>query len=597
MRPRTIAIVQARMRSTRFPGKVLQPVAGLPLLDHIIRRLQKCRSLDGIAIATSTELADDAIAAHCNELAVQCIRGPEDNVLRRYLIAARETRADIIVRITSDAPLIDPDFIDYLVGGLIANKADFVVMARGESVAHEGADPFTRSALEKLAAERAADPVAKEHVSAYFKLHPEFVRIAAIPAPENLKHPGFRLSIDTPSDRTFIEAIYEKLHAKAGEASLSDLIALIKRDPSLLKLNAHVQQKPITSESGTIIFRCDGGGSLGFGHIKRSLAIARHLRDRHGFGVRFAIMANEQVRRMANQFGFPVDEWYADESEAEFLSRCLAAGTVLGVVFDTRIASGTEATQFAKDSGATTAVIDDAGPRRLVADLAFYPPVPQVAQLNWRRARTRRHVGWEWAVLGSDVVLRQGSKPDGARNILITMGGSDPAAQTLPAARAALRVLGTHTLTIALGPDVPDTDGLIRALRQLPGPIDILQGQDDLGGAMATADLAITSFGVTAYELAAYGVPALYLGLTQDHLTSARAFEEARLGQIIGLAGCGEGRIAKSLSALLESDETMAAMRTRGPALIDGQGAARVADAISEKIGLGRNAGHERKTA
>ncbi len=176
-RPRVVAIVQARMGSTRLPGKVLRPIAGKPLLWHVVHRLRRCRTVDAIVIATSTNPRDDAILNFCRDERIDAIRGPEDNVLARFALAAERSNADVIVRVSADAPLLDAAFIDHLVEELIAKDGDYVLIEPGTLCAHDGVDPFSRRALDKLMREAAQDPVAREHVTGYFKLHPDFVRI------------------------------------------------------------------------------------------------------------------------------------------------------------------------------------------------------------------------------------------------------------------------------------------------------------------------------------------------------------------------------------------------------------------------------------
>src|SRR3954463_14459980 len=133
-----VAVIQARMSSSRLPGKVLIPVAGQPLLWHILHRLGQCRTVDKIAVATSIDPADDAIEQFCVGQGVVCVRGPLQNVLERYRLAAEATGAQTLLRITGDAPLIDPGLIDYLVNGLA--DGDFVQLEAGALCAHEGAD-------------------------------------------------------------------------------------------------------------------------------------------------------------------------------------------------------------------------------------------------------------------------------------------------------------------------------------------------------------------------------------------------------------------------------------------------------------------------
>src|SRR5450631_199751 len=174
---RVVAVIQARMGSARLPGKVLKPIAGKPLLWHIVHRLKTCKLLEDIAVATSINPADDAIVEWCNANSVAVVRGPEDDVLARHARAAEKLDADIIVQVPSDAPFIDAGFIDHLVATLIEQNGDYVLAEDGTDLVHEGVDAFSRRALDRLMMDAAHDPAAREHVAGYFKLHPEFVKI------------------------------------------------------------------------------------------------------------------------------------------------------------------------------------------------------------------------------------------------------------------------------------------------------------------------------------------------------------------------------------------------------------------------------------
>ena len=223
------------------------------------------------------------------------MRGPEDDVLARFALAAEKLDPDIIVRVSSDAPFIDAGFVDHLVTALIEQDGDYVLLEEGALSAHEGVDPFSRARIEKLLDEARDDPVAREHVTGYFKLHPNFVRIARAPAYPALAREGARLTIDTPDDLAFVEAIHARLGAKAGEASLADLLLLLEREPELRRINSHVTQKPIGRAAALALIRCDGGGRFGFGHVKRMLSLARALRDREGVGVMFALNGTDDA--------------------------------------------------------------------------------------------------------------------------------------------------------------------------------------------------------------------------------------------------------------------------------------------------------------
>src|ERR1700744_6186047 len=121
---RVVAVIQARMGSTRLPGKVLKPVAGKPLLWHIVHRLKASALIEDIAVATTTNPRDDAIVEFGQAHGVTIVRGPEDDVLARFARAAEVLDADIVVRVSSDAPFLDAGFIDHLVGSMIAQQGD-----------------------------------------------------------------------------------------------------------------------------------------------------------------------------------------------------------------------------------------------------------------------------------------------------------------------------------------------------------------------------------------------------------------------------------------------------------------------------------------
>ena len=196
---RVVAVIQARMGSTRLPGKVLKPVAGKPLLWHIVHRLKSSRLIEDIAIATTTNPLDEAIVEFGASEGVTVIRGPEDDVLARFALAAEAMDADVIVRVSSDAPFIDAAFVDHLIATLIEQEGDYVLIQEGGECAHEGVDPFSRRALDKLMMDAANDPAAREHVTGYFKLHPDFVKVVrAAPWPA-LKPPTSSWRCSTPA--------------------------------------------------------------------------------------------------------------------------------------------------------------------------------------------------------------------------------------------------------------------------------------------------------------------------------------------------------------------------------------------------------------
>ncbi len=574
-RRRIVAVIQARMGSTRLPGKVLKPIAGEPLLWHIVHRLKKSRLIDEIAVATSTNPLDDAIAEFGRTHGVRVVRGPEADVLARFARAAEVLDADIIVRVSCDAPFIDADFIDHLLTAMIDQGGDYVLLEEGAVTAHEGVDPMTRRALDKLMMDAADDPVAREHVTGYFKLHPDFVPVArAKPYPKLARAAG-RLTVDTPDDLVFVQAVHARLEAKAGEASLGDLLMLLEREPALRQINAHVRQKQIAPQGGIALIRCDGGGGYGFGHVKRMIVLARALRDREGIGAVFAVNGSAEALGPIRRAGFEAKLLTGPQAS---LSAAVAHPDIC--ILDCRDGPTREGlAKFVRDVP-LTAAIDDASERRLAADFAYYPPVPQAAELDWQDSHCTARIGWEWALLGLPQTVAKPRFFSPRPTLLVTMGGSDPHGMTLRAARALAALDPVFRARFVIGPGFENRAKIAQTIVSLRSNFETIEGADSLTTEYGCADLALAAFGVTAYELAACGVPAVYLCATEDHAISACAFEHAGMGISLGL-DADDNAIAHTVWALLGDGERRREMRSAGLMTIDGGAAARIASDLA----------------
>lgn len=591
---RVVAVIQARMGSARLPGKVLKPIAGKPLLWHIVHRLKACHLLEEIAVATSVNPADEAIVEWCNAQGVTVIRGPENDVLARYARAAEKLDADIIVQVSSDAPFIDAGFVDHLIATLIEQDGDYVLLEDGAECAHDGVDPFSRRALDRLMMDAAHDAAARETVTGYFKLHPDFVKIVRAKPYAPLDKRSRRFTIDTPDDLAFVEAVHARLAAKAGEASLSDLLLLLEREPELNAINAHGRQKQIGMPDdgyggGIALIRCDGGGKFGYGHVKRMVELARALRDREGIGAMFALNGSDDAAIPIRRAGFEVTmlqgagdlESLVDTSSPDIL------------LLDGREGPSRAELEKLKRGARVTAVIDDGHERRLACDYAYYPPVPGALALDWSGSNALPRLGWEWALLGLNPAQKsqetRAPKNPGRPTVLVAMGGSDPHGLTLRMAKALAVLDSVFRIRFVIGTGMKDAAVVARGLVALKKNYETVEGADDLSVEYASADVALCAFGVTAYELAACGIPALYLGLTEDHVASASAFADAGMGISLGLADkVADAEIARNVQWLLNKPAVRREMRNAGLALLDGQGAARIAADLSIALSAAR---------
>jgi spore coat polysaccharide biosynthesis protein SpsF len=237
----TVCIVQARMTSTRLPGKVLLPLGGEPMLGRQLERLRRARTLDGIVVATTTNAADDAIAALCGAADVPCFRGSEHDVLSRYAGAARMAGAGTVVRVTSDCPLIDPAVIDEVVAAYRAGDCDYASNTHPQTWPHGMAvEVFSRAALDQAQAEaRASDE--REHVTPFLYWRPERFRLRNVRRSPDLSF--HRWTVDTPEDYELVGKLFDAVSARRADFTLADVLEALARHPEWAAINSHVQQR------------------------------------------------------------------------------------------------------------------------------------------------------------------------------------------------------------------------------------------------------------------------------------------------------------------------------------------------------------------
>jgi len=268
MPQKTIAIIQARYASSRLPGKVLLPIAGQPMLMHVVERTARSNTVNAVVVATTNEPADDEVENLCRERGVHCFRGSSHDVLDRYYQAANAHEADVIVRITADCPIIDPEVIDrtvYAFWGekdkvdeLFDNDPDKESPAFGEPLYDFAANrlppPWGRTYPIGLDTEvctysglacawkEAAEPFQREHVMPFFYQHPERFRILHVTHDPDF---GFyRWTVDTPEDLDLVRRIFNHFEGR-NDFSWLKVLDLFERQPELIRMNLDVTHKSV----------------------------------------------------------------------------------------------------------------------------------------------------------------------------------------------------------------------------------------------------------------------------------------------------------------------------------------------------------------
>lgn len=228
-----IAIIQARMSSTRLPGKVLMPLAGKPVLEHVVERLSYCRMIEKTIVATTVEQSDDPIMEYCSNNNIICYRGSLDDVLDRYYQTAKKYEANPIVRITADCPAIDPVVVDAVITGFLAGDYDLYSLG-GEFPDGLDCSVFSFSAIEK-AWNEAKLKSEREHVGPYIENNPQLFTNGSLKIFHGLSH--HRWTLDEPEDYELLKIIFEKLYRKETPFLTNEILNLINENPKLLTLN------------------------------------------------------------------------------------------------------------------------------------------------------------------------------------------------------------------------------------------------------------------------------------------------------------------------------------------------------------------------
>jgi spore coat polysaccharide biosynthesis protein SpsF len=238
-------IVQARMTSTRLPGKVLLPIAGRPMLSYQMERLRQVRSADVAVVATTVNEHDEPIVQFCKQEGLNCTRGPEMDVLRRYHDTATLFDAATVVRVTSDCPLIDPDVVDHMIRTYAESRGelDYASNMLEPSYPYGMAVEVMSARALAEANDEARDPVEREHVTPFLYRHPQRYRLKSVRLPNDLS--GHRWTVDTPEDFELVRRVLEALYPKHPDFRMNDVLTLLERHPQWRDLNRHVHQKAL----------------------------------------------------------------------------------------------------------------------------------------------------------------------------------------------------------------------------------------------------------------------------------------------------------------------------------------------------------------
>lgn len=236
------AIIQARMGSNRLPGKVLKSIGDKPMLLHVVERVARCSQIDKVIIATTTLDRDNSIVNFCTKHSLSFFRGKEDDVLSRYFNTAVDNGIDIIVRITSDCPMIDPSVIQTCIDKYMYGSYDYVSNRLNKYTYPRGLDTeiFSKEGL-KVCNDKAKACYQRSHVTPYFYENPNIFALGEVEYQEDFSQ--YRLTVDTPEDLKLVRKVYE--HFDDNKYNWQEVIEVLKNNPQISEINSKIEQKDL----------------------------------------------------------------------------------------------------------------------------------------------------------------------------------------------------------------------------------------------------------------------------------------------------------------------------------------------------------------
>ncbi|MFC5469737.1 cytidylyltransferase domain-containing protein [Cohnella suwonensis] len=239
---KTILIIQARMGSTRLPGKVLHSLGDTVILDYVVGRCKQIRNVDEVIVATSTLEQDQAIVDWCCDHGVACFRGSEDDVLSRYVKCAESYRPDYVIRVTSDCPFIDYELGNAMMEEMKRSLADVAIL-EGDLPRGLPMELISYRAL-KFIDKHGHEARHREHVTYYAYEYSEQFQVMKLQLPEGLRHPDLRITLDTSEDYEMLTRVADRFRGDPLVSS-REVIRYLLDHPEVARINAHIQQKPV----------------------------------------------------------------------------------------------------------------------------------------------------------------------------------------------------------------------------------------------------------------------------------------------------------------------------------------------------------------
>lgn len=578
------AIIQARMGSSRLPGKVLRKIKGRPMLHYVIRQVLASKTVDDVIIATTREKSDDVIVEYCRQNHIKVFRGAKNDLLDRYFRCAEKFDCDPVIRITSDCPLIDPGVIDGVFEKFRKNSYDYVGnnLEKISGVWNNSTCNYPQGMTVEISSfnalrkawKMARKPSEREHVFPYIQFNPGLFRVSKLKMRKNLSH--IRCTVDHLEDFRFVQTILDR-NGHGRIITINDIENAVKKEPDLLKINGHIsfdegyqQSLLLDKKRGhgrkeRIMIRTDGDHELGLGHVYRSVSFAKQLQKNNlkamfltkSIGLEKIIPKNFTVRKISGRSSDLQKTIKEINPEMIILDKLRIGSDEMGVLV----------------SNAKVIAIDYVGKNKKMLRNGINMLYPESGAQGVGFLS-----GFKFTILSDSVRNRRPIKiSKSVSNVLVVQGGTDTRCNIPKIIDSMNDIHKKIRINVVVGVSFKCWRELHKSMNDSPHKINLFHNVTDMGRIMKKNDMAVTAGGMTSLELCHLGIPSVIVCGEPFEDETAVLLESNGFGINLGYRkNPSKKKIARAINELMSNYELRRGMNVKGRRLVDGKGAERI---------------------
>ena len=596
MKPKIFPIIQARMNSTRFPGKAMKKIDKTSMLFHVIQQTKASKYVEDVIIATTNSKNDKKIVDFCKNHNIKYFCGSETNVLDRYYKCALKFSCDPVVRISSDCPFIDPQVIDKVISKFLKNSFDYVSnnFKKTNNNNENSLCNFPQGMVVEIsnfktlkkAWKEAKKPSELEHVFPYVQFNPKHFKTANVINKNNLSH--IRCTVDVPDDLQFIKKIWNRFPNSKTIIRINDIVSIINREPNLIKINNQIPfdqgykqsiQKDIkfsilkskkSSQNLKFLFIVDGNHKIGLGHVYRCINLSNNiLKNNH----EILVLTKDKIAKKIiskNQSCI----LYSKLNDKKIISVLKSFNPDL-IILD-KLQETLHNIKFLKKYGKILS-IDYIGKNYELIDYGINFLYPSSKIKN-------SFSGFEYSILKKEFSKGKKFTPKkSVKSILILQGGSDTYCFIPKIILALNRINSSFKITVVTGASFECGTTLKKILLKNTKQIQILHNISNMYDVMKNHDLAVTAAGNTLLELACIGVPSVIVCGERFEIETAKIMEKNHFGINLGFGkDVSIKKISNEVNNLILNYNLRLKMSSNGKKLVDGNGSKRIVSLLED---------------